>query len=270
MNRKQIAILSVLAVSALTASTFAVIRVKERMDVLRKYESTIDEIFRDALSKPNLGEWWMFGRGSKIARFAKELPTEKDRNEFVELCVRRILNISFDYPLVRNSQGGLVRDRVGNITQFLWGLYDFGFALRELNIDHDIQFEIIMRWVEKSRTEYMAVLDMPYDTKNYKAWHDKVNAVAGVRSEHPSLILSVQRNLFHRYLPNVKGDDRLKYQKTMDEYCEKIMADKKVIEDCLEQLRRKTPEVRILKFNNNMSRQYDMNREGHDNKGGLQ
>ena len=106
-----------------------------------------------------------------------------------------------------------------------------------------------MRWVEKSRTEYMAVLDMPYDTKNYRAWHDKINAVAGVRSEHPSLILSVQRNLFHRYLPNVKGDDRLKYQKTMDEYCEKIMADKKVIEDCLEQLRRKTPEVRMLKFN---------------------
>ena len=249
MNRKQIAILSVLAVSALTASTFAVIRVKERMDVLRRYESKVDEIFQSVDSKLNLCRWWIVPCGANIVLFAKELPTEQERNEFVELCVRRISNISFDYPLVRNSQGGLVRDRVGNITQFLWGLYDFGFTLRELNIDHDIQFEIIMRWVEKSRTEYMAVLDMPYDTKNYKAWHDKVNAVAGVRSEHPSLILSVQRNLFHRYLPNVKGDDRLKYQKTMDEYCEKIMADKKVIEDCLEQLRRKTPEVRILKFN---------------------
>ena len=249
MNRKQIAIVSVLAVSALAASTFAVIRVKERMDVLRKYESTIDEIFRDALSKPNLGEWWMFGRGSKIARFAKELPTEKDRNEFVELCVRRILNISFDYPLVRNSQGGLVRDRVGNITQFLWGLYDFGFTLRELNIDHDIQFEIIMRWVEKSRTEYMAVLDMSYDTKKYESWREKKDAVVGVWAEHPSHILNVRENLFHRYLPNVKGDGRLKYQKAMDEYCEKIKADKKVIEDCLEQLRRKRPNVRILKFN---------------------
>ena len=249
MNRKQIAILSVLAVSALTASTFAVIRVKERMDVLRRYESKVDEIFQSVDSKLNLCRWWIVPCGANIVLFAKELPTEKERNEFVELCVRRILNISFDYPLARNSQGGLVRDRVGNITQFLWGLYDFGFTLRELNIDHDIQFEIIMRWVEKSRTEYMAVLDMPYDTKNYKAWHDKVNAVAGVRSEHPSLILSVQRNLFHRYLPNVKGDDRLKYQKTMDEYCEKIKADKKVIEDYLEQFMRKRPKVRMLKFN---------------------
>ena len=35
----------------------------------------------------------------------------------------------------------------------------------------------------------------------------------------------------------------------MDEYCEKIKPDKKVIEDCLEQLRRKSPEVRMLKFN---------------------
>lgn len=249
MNRKQIAIVSVLAASALTVATFAVIRTKGRMDVLKRYESTLDEIFSDALSKPNLNVWWMANCGSKIARFAKELPTGKDRNEFVELCVRRILNISFDYPLVRNSQGGLVRDRVGNITQFLWGLYDFGSTLRELNVDHDIQFDIIMRWVEKSRIEYMAVLDMYYDTKDYKAWRDKINAVAGVRSEHPSLILSVRENLFNRYLPKVKGEDRLKYQKIMDEYCEKIKSDKKVIEDCLEQLRRKSPNVRILKFN---------------------
>ena len=249
MNRKQIAILSVLAVSALTASTFAVIRVKERMDVLRRYESKVDEIFQSVDSKLNLCRWWIVPCGANIVLFAKELPTEKDRNEFVELCVRRILNISFDYPLARNSQGGLVRDRVGNITQFLWGLYDFGFTLRELNIDHDIQFEIIMRWVEKSRIEYMAVLDMSYDTKDYKAWRDKINAVAGVRSEHPTLILNVRENLFHRYLQKVKGKDRLKYQKLMDEYCEKIKSDKKVIEDCLEQLRRKSPEVKILKFN---------------------
>ncbi len=95
----------------------------------------------------------------------------------------------------------------------------------------------------------MAVLDMSYDTKDYKAWRDKINAVAGVRSEHPSLILSVRENLFNRYLPKVKGEDRLKYQKIMDEYCEKIKPDKKVIEDCLEQLRRKSPNVSILKFN---------------------
>ena len=238
-----------LAASALTVATFAVIRIKGRMDVLKRYESTLDEIFSDALSKPNLNVWWMANCGSKIARFAKELPTGKDRNEFVELCVRRILNISFDYPLVRNSQGGLVRDRVGNITQFLWGLYDFGFTLRELNIDHDIQFDIIMRWVEKSRTEYMAVLDMSYDTKKYESWREKKDAVVGVWSEHPSRILNVRENLFHRYLPNVKGGGRLKYQKAMDEYCEKIMADKKVIEDYLEQFMRKSPNVRILKFN---------------------
>ena len=116
-------------------------------------------------------------------------------------------------------------------------------------MDSDFLFDIIMKWVERSRTEFMAILDVPYDTKNHDAWYYKINAVAGVRSEHPSLILSVRENLFNRYLPNVKGEDRLKYQKIMDEYCEKIKSDKKVIEDCLEQLRRKSPEVRMLKFN---------------------
>ena len=241
MNRKQITIVSVLAASALAVST-AFLMYQKTNGKKNVYKAIADDIFRDCNSKVIIvDDFWTHQYTEKMVSVAKGITSEQEKRFFIEECVNRILNV--------RVQTENVLETTWVLRNFQMGMLYFCWALQALDVDSDFLFDIIMKWIERSRMEFMAILDVPYDTKNYKAWHDKVNAVAGVRSEHPSLILSVQRNLFHRYLPKVKGKDRLKYQKLMDEYCEKIMADKKVIEDCLEQLRRKTPEVRILKFN---------------------
>jgi len=241
MNRKQIAIVSVLAASALAVA--AAFLIYERVNGKRNvYRTIADDIFRDYNSKTILvNDIWTHPYTEKMISIAKCITSEKEKRFFIEECVNRILNVRF--------QAENVRMTTWMMSDFQTGLLYFCWALQVLDVDRDIQFDIIMRWINKSRTEFMAVLDVPYDMKSYKAWRDKKDAVVVVKADHPSLILSVRENLFDMYLPNVKGDGRLKYQKAMDEYCEKIMADKKVIEDCLEQLERKRPEVRILKFN---------------------
>ena len=241
MNRKQIAIVSVLAATALVASAAFLIydRAKGKRNV---YKAIANDIFRDYNSKAIIvDDFWTHQYTEKMIFVAKGIASEQEKRILIEECVNRILNVRFQAENLCATTMAL--------RNFQMGMLFFCWALQAMDVDSGFLFDIIMQWVERSRTGFMAVLDMPYDTKDYKAWRDKINAVAGVRSEHPSLILSVRENLFNRYLPNVKGEDRLKYQKAMDEYCEKIKSDKKVIEDCLEQLRRKSPEVRILKFN---------------------
>ena len=239
MNRKQVTIVSVLTVSVLAAAFLIYERANGKRNV---YRAIADDIFCDYNSKTILvNDIWTHPYTEKMVAVAKGIASEQEKRFFIEECVKRILNVRF--------QAENMCMTTWMMSDFQTGLLYFCWALQVLDVDRDIQFDIIMRWINKSRTEFMAILDVPYDMKSYKAWRDKKDAVVVVKADHPSLILNVRENLFHRYLPKVKGKDRLQYQKTMDEYCEKIMADKKVIEDCLEQLERKRPEVRILKFN---------------------
>ena len=190
--------------SASALAVAAAFLIYERVNGKRNvYKAIANDIFRDYNSKAIIvDDFWTHQYTEKMISVAKGIASEQEKRILIEECVNRILNVRFQAENLCATTMAL--------RNFQMGMLFFCWALQAMDVDSGFLFDIIMQWVERSRTGFMAVLDMPYDTKDYKAWRDKINAVAGVMSNHPSLILSVRENLFNRYLPNVKGEDRLR------------------------------------------------------------